>query len=80
MRFRNNPGDLSSQEVIDAIKKQKASDPSSDAAKALRAVEMFRTVVLNPLSHSSPPGIVKSEVQGAIAAVRFMISVYAKKK
>lgn len=80
IRFKNNPGDLSSQELINAIQKQKASDPTSDAAKALRAVEMFRTVVLNPLSHSSPPGIVKSEVQGAIAAVRFMISVYNKKK
>ena len=80
LRFRNDPGDLSSQELIDAIRQQKASDPKSDAAKALKAVEMFRTVVLNPMSHATPPGIVKSEVQGAIAAVRFMISVYSKKK
>ena len=80
LRFRNDPGDLSSQELIDAIRQQKASDSKSDAAKALKAVEMFRTVVLNPMSHATPPGIVKSEVQGAIAAVRFMISVYSKKK
>lgn len=80
LRFRNDPGDLSSQELIDAIRKQKGGDPKSDATKALKAVEMFRTVVLNPMSHATPPSIVKSEVQGAIAAVRFMISVYSKKK
>lgn len=80
IRFRTDHGDLSSQELIDAIREQKGRDPKSDAAKALKTVEMFRTVVLNPMSHATPPGIVKSEVQGAIAAVRFMISVYAKKK
>lgn len=80
IRFRSDNGDLSSQELIDAIRDQKGKDPKSDAAKALRAVEMFRTVVLNPLSHATPPAIVKSEVQGAIAAVRLMISVYTKKK
>jgi hypothetical protein len=80
IRFRSDNGDLSSQELIDAIRDQKAKDPKSDAAKALRAVEMFRTVVLNPLSHATPPAVVKSEVQGAIAAVRLMISAYTKKK
>lgn len=80
IRFRTDHGDLSSQELIDAIREQKARDPNSDATRALKLVEMFRTVVLNPMSHSTPPGIVKSEVQGAIAAVRFMISVYSKKK
>lgn len=79
IRFRSDPGELSSQELIDAIRGQKAQDPASDAAKALKSVEMFRTVVLNPLSHATPPAIVKSEVQGAIAAVRFMLSVVRKK-
>lgn len=80
IRFRADHGDLTSQELIDAIRDQKARDPSSEAAKALKTVEMFRTVVLNPMSHATPPGIVKSEVQGAIAAVRYMISIYSKKK
>jgi energy-coupling factor transporter ATP-binding protein EcfA2 len=80
IRFRTDHGDLQSQELIDAIRDQKARDPNSNEAKALKAVEMFRTVVLNPMSHATPPSIVKSEVQGAIAAVRFMISVYSKKK
>lgn len=79
IRFRTDHGDLSSQELIDAIRDQKARDPKSNEAKALKAVEMFRTVVLNPMSHAAPPGIVKFEVQGAIAAIRFMISVYTKK-
>lgn len=75
LRFRNDPGDLSSQELIDAIRTQKATDPASDASKALKSVEMFRTVVLNPLAHAAPPGLVKSEVQGAIASVRYMLTV-----
>jgi energy-coupling factor transporter ATP-binding protein EcfA2 len=79
LRFRADPGDLSSQELIDAIRTQQATDPATDAAKALKAVEMFRTVVLNPLSHATPPAIVKSEVQGAVAAVRFMLSVSRKR-
>ena len=80
IRFRINPGDVSTQDLIDAIRKVKATDARTDAAKALKTVEMFRTVILNPMSHATPPGIVKSEVQGAIAAVRYMISVYTKKK
>lgn len=80
IRFRIEPRDVSTQDLIDAIRKTKASDPASDAAKALKTVEMFRTVILNPMSHATPPGIVKSEVQGAIAAVRYMISIYTKKK
>lgn len=75
LRFRNDPGDLSSQELIDAIRREKATDPAKDPAKVLKEVEMYRTVILNPLSHATPPGIVKSEVQGAVTAVRFMLSV-----
>tara|TARA_R110000824_G_scaffold24090_1_gene85312 strand:- start:6641 stop:8161 length:1521 start_codon:yes stop_codon:yes gene_type:complete len=80
IRFRTDPRDVSTQDLIEAIRKAKATDPRTDAAKALKTVEMFRTVVLNPMSHATQPGIVKSEVQGAIAAVRYMISVYTKKK
>lgn len=75
LRFRNNPGDLTSQELINGIKAEKGTDPRSDAARVLVQLELFRTVVLNPLSHATPPGIQKSEVQGAITAVRFMLSV-----
>jgi len=61
--------------LLEAIRQEKATDPKSESAKALNAVEMFRTVVLNPMSHATPPHIVKFEVQGAIAAVRFMLLV-----
>jgi energy-coupling factor transporter ATP-binding protein EcfA2 len=79
VRFRIDPTDISTHDLIAAIRNIKAKDPNSDAAKALRAVEMFRTVVLSPLSHATPPPIVKSEVQGAIAAVRNMLTVSKSK-
>lgn len=79
VRFRIDPRDVSTDDLISAIRKAKASDPNTDAARALRLVEMFRTTVLSPLSHATPPPIVKSEVQGAIAAVRQMLTI-AKSK
>ncbi|MBZ9983983.1 AAA family ATPase [Mesorhizobium sp. BR-1-1-8] len=75
VRFRVDPRDVSTDDLISAIRIKKASDPNSDAARALRAVEMFRTTVLSPLSHATPPQIVKSEVQGAMAAVRFLLTI-----
>jgi hypothetical protein len=79
VRFRIDPRDVSTDDLISAIRKTKARDPNSDAARALRAVEMFRTTVLSPLSHATPPPIVKSEVQGAMAAVRFLLNVSKSK-
>lgn len=79
VRFRIDPKDVSTGDLIEAIRKTKASDPNSEAARALRSVEMFRSIVLNPMSHATPPGIVKFEVQGALAAVRHMLTV-AKSK
>lgn len=75
VRFRIDPRDVSTDDLISAIRKSKASDPNSEAARVLRTLEMFRTTVLSPLSHATPPPIVKSEVQGAIAAVRHLLSV-----
>ena len=75
VRFRIDPHQVSTDDLISAIRKVKATDPNGDAAKALRTVEMFRTVVLSPMSHATPPSVVKSEVQGAIAAVRNMLAV-----
>ena len=57
----------------------KAKDPASEAAKALREVELYRKVVLNPLSHAGPPPIERFEVQGAITAVRYMLMVSRQK-
>lgn len=75
VRFRSDPRNVSTDDLISAIRAKKATDPNSDAARVLREVEMFRTVVLSPLSHATPPTVVKSEVQGAITAVRHMLSV-----
>lgn len=76
LRFRQDTKELQPQELMSAIREhQKARDPNSDAAKALREIELYRKVILNALSHAGPPGIERSEVQGAITAIRFMGSV-----
>jgi len=75
VRFRVDPRHVSTDDLISAIRQKKANDPNSDPARALRSVEMFRSTVLSPLSHATPPHIVKFEVQGAIAAVRNMLTV-----
>lgn len=76
LRFRQETKELQPQELMAAIADhQMAKDPRSDAAKALREVELYRKVILNPLSHAGPPSIERFEVQGAITAVRFMTAV-----
>jgi hypothetical protein len=76
LRFRQNTRELQPQEIMNAIGDHaKAKGPKSEAAKALREIELYRKVILNPLSHAGPPGVERSEVQGAITAVRFMAAV-----
>ena len=76
LRFRQDTKELQPQELMSAIgDHQKAKDPKSDAAKALRELELYRKVILNPLSHAGPPAVERFEVQGAITAVRFMGAV-----
>lgn len=41
----------------------------------IERVKLFRKVVLNPYSHSTPPNIARAEVEGAIAAVEKLLAV-----
>lgn len=41
----------------------------------IERVKLFRKVVLNPYSHSTPPNIARAEVEGAISAVNKLLAV-----
>lgn len=52
------------------IKGKLGTDGQLAAVQAqISAVEVYRKVVLNPLSHENPTTLTESEVQGAIAAI-----------
>lgn len=80
LRFRQDSKELQPQELMSALANHdRAKNPTSDAAKALREVELYRKVILNPLSHAGSPQIERFEVQGAITAVRYMLMVSRQK-
>ncbi len=52
------------------IKGKLGTDGQLAAVQAqISAVEVYRKVVLNPLSHENPTTLTENEVQGAIAAI-----------
>lgn len=44
-------------------------------AGLIERVKLFRKVVLNPFSHSSPPTIARGEIEGAIVAIESLLAV-----
>jgi len=73
VRFKSDPRQLSSDEVLTAIEAW-LGDPSRTAMKALVdpaivSLKLWRKVVLNPFSHSTPVSLTAVEVIGGIDAV-----------
>jgi energy-coupling factor transporter ATP-binding protein EcfA2 len=73
VRFKADPRQLSSDELLTAIEAW-LGDPSRTAMKALVdpaivSLKLWRKVVLNPFSHSTPVSLSAGEVVGAIDAV-----------
>lgn len=73
VRFKSDPRQLSSDELLTAIETW-LGDPSRTAVKglvdpAIVSLKLWRKVVLNPFSHSTPVSLSASEVVGAIDAV-----------
>lgn len=73
VRFKADPRQLSSDELLTAIEPW-LSDPSRSAMKmlvdpAIVSLKLWRKVVLNPFSHSTPVSLSAGEVVGAIDAV-----------
>jgi len=71
---------LQAQDFLDQLTKWTASDKVKQAAwdAALKQVDLFKTVVMNPYSHPSAPNIPKEEIQQAINAVEKLLELAKK--
>ena len=78
VKFHTDPRRIEAQSIWDGLKykvnnelgKTPTSDPDYPKLQAIQArfapVEMFRKIVLNPLSHSASAAIARVEIEGAI--------------
>ena len=69
IKFRENIKDLESNDFWTEIKQHKKGDISFLNVKLIDEVELYRSVILNPLSHSQIINITQFEVGKAIDAV-----------
>jgi hypothetical protein len=65
VRYRQNPDRLNSQDFWDAIK----SDTSLLEQSIIDEIELYRSIILNPLSHATIANIHRREIEEAIEAV-----------
>jgi energy-coupling factor transporter ATP-binding protein EcfA2 len=65
VRYRRNPDSLNSQDFWDAIK----SDTSLLEQSIIDEIELYRSIILNPLSHATIANIHRREIEEAIEAV-----------
>ena len=70
VRYRENSKDLRSDDFWQAIKGGKTRDGDPFLEKALTdEIELYRNIILNPLSHSRIVAVVEKEISKAIKAV-----------
>ena len=70
VRFCQKPKDLRSDDFWTAINKGKPSDGAPFLEQSLiNDIELYRSIILNPLSHSHTVPLVKNEISDAIDAV-----------
>ena len=70
VRYRENPKDLTSEDFWQPIKKGKRKDgtPFLDQTR-IGEIELYRSIILNPISHSRIVSVAKKEISEAIEAV-----------
>ena len=70
VKYRENPKDLTSDDFWGPVKKGKPSDGTPFLGQELiDKIELYRSIILNPLSHARIVPVVKKEVSEAIEAV-----------
>ncbi len=70
VRYRENPKDLTSDDFWQAIKGEKTRNGDPLLEQILTdEIELYRSIILNPLSHSRIVSVVKKEISEAIEAV-----------
>ncbi len=73
VKYRENPKDLRSEHFWDPIKKGKPSDDTPFLEQNLiDEIELYRTIILNPISHSRIVPVVQGEICDAIIAVELL--------
>ena len=68
IRYRRDPKRLSSQDFWDPIKVEKKTDPIFDQT-LINEIELYRSIILNPLSHATFANIYRKELEDTIEAV-----------
>lgn len=77
--FKADPRHLDTDNLLSGVEAWlKSHGAKTCLADVIERVKLFRKVVLNPYSHSTPPNIAKAEVEGAIAAVENLLKVTDK--
>ena len=70
VRYSENPKSLTTEDFWEPIKKGKPSDGTPFLGQELiDEIELYRSIILNPLSHSRTVTVVKKEISDAIEAV-----------
>ena len=70
VRYSENPKDLTSEDFWTPIKKGTLRDGTPFLEQCLiDEIELYRSIILNPLSHSRTVTVVKKEISDAIEAV-----------
>jgi hypothetical protein len=70
VRYYTDPRRMDAQLFWDAIKKKLRDEGKLAVAQSMISdIEVFRKVVLNPLSHANTTTVTRAEIQGAIDAV-----------
>ena len=70
VRYRENPKELQSNDFWEPIKKVELDDGTPFLEQSLiKEIELYRSIILNPLSHARTVTVVKKEISEAIKAV-----------
>ena len=70
VRYRENPKELQSNDFWEPIKKMELDDDTPFLGQELiDEIELYRSIILNPLSHARTVTVVKQEISEAIKAV-----------
>ena len=78
VKYRENPKGLTSQDFWTSIKKGKKDGQPFLDERLINKIELYRSFILNPLSHSIITNIQKAEISDAIKAVQDLQSTLPK--
>ncbi|MDN5936947.1 MAG: hypothetical protein L0H75_12390, partial [Nitrosospira sp.] len=69
VQFKNDPAKMTTEMFWTAIKGKLTGPELAEIKKQVDDIEIYRKIVLNPLSHEHPTTLTTTEIQGAITAI-----------